>query len=235
MWVSRSRIDTRSLPYLPNSGMNFATGSTSLMRPSSTSIITAVEVATTLVSEARSKIVSAVIASRVGTSARSPQALRNTMRSPWPTSTTAPGVSRAAIASWMTASSLARRAESNDEILAGVVFCWRLKPRASEASVRLTGRCQTLMTPDYSGAVLPREPIDDIYQFGQLFTPFRIAFGDALRHAVVHVVLEDGEADPVQGSLGGRQLLKNLDAQPGLLHHASNAADLALDPVETRN
>ena len=62
----------RSLPYLPNSGMNDATGSLSRIWPFSTSIITAVVVATTLVSDARSKIVSSVIGSRSGTSARLP-------------------------------------------------------------------------------------------------------------------------------------------------------------------
>ena len=91
------------------------------------------------------------------------------------------------------------------------------------------------MTPDYIGAVLPCEPIDDIYQFSQLFTALRLTLGDALRHAVVHVVLEHRETDPVQRGLCGRQLLENLDAQPGLLHHASNTADLPLDPVESGN
>ena len=52
MWVSRSRTVTRSLPYLPNSGMNDATGSVRRIRPSSTSIITAGVVATTFVSDA---------------------------------------------------------------------------------------------------------------------------------------------------------------------------------------
>ena len=57
---------TRSLPYLPNSGMNDATGSVRPICPSSTSIITAGVVATTLVSDARSKIVSSVIGSGDG-------------------------------------------------------------------------------------------------------------------------------------------------------------------------
>ena len=47
--------------------MNDATGSVRRRRPSSTSIITAVVVATTFVSDARSKIVSSVIGSRAGT------------------------------------------------------------------------------------------------------------------------------------------------------------------------
>ena len=62
------------LPYLSNAGMNFDTGSLSRIRPSSTSFITLVVVATTLVSEARSKIVSSVIASAAGRSARCPMA-----------------------------------------------------------------------------------------------------------------------------------------------------------------
>jgi hypothetical protein len=56
--------------------------------PCSTSIITAGVVATTFVSDARSKIVSSVIASRDGTTARSPYALRQTTVSPRPTTTT---------------------------------------------------------------------------------------------------------------------------------------------------
>ena len=54
------------LPYLPKSAMYCATGSFSRMRPSSTSFITLVVVATTLVSEARSKMVSSVIGSGAG-------------------------------------------------------------------------------------------------------------------------------------------------------------------------
>ncbi len=46
--------------------MNVATGSVSRMRPSSTSIMTAGAVATTLVIDAKSKIVSSVIGSVAG-------------------------------------------------------------------------------------------------------------------------------------------------------------------------
>ena len=69
------------------------------MRPCSTSRITAVVVATTLVNEARSKIVSIVIGSADGTTARCPYAFWNRISSPWPTSTTAPGVWPALMAS----------------------------------------------------------------------------------------------------------------------------------------
>ena len=58
------------LPYLPKSGMNDATESFKRIRPSSISFITLVVVATTLVSEARSKIVSSVIGSAAGATAR---------------------------------------------------------------------------------------------------------------------------------------------------------------------
>ncbi len=59
-----------AFPYLPNSGMNIVTGSFNRIRPSSISFITLVVVATTLVSEARSKMVSSVIASAAGPTAR---------------------------------------------------------------------------------------------------------------------------------------------------------------------
>ena len=72
MCVRRSRTVTRSFPYFAKSGMNAATGSVSRTFPSSTSIITAGVVATTFVSDATSKIVSSVIGSRAGTTARSP-------------------------------------------------------------------------------------------------------------------------------------------------------------------
>ena len=52
--------------------MNVATRSFSRIRPSSTSIITLVVVATTLVTDAMSKTVSSVIGSACGTSDRMP-------------------------------------------------------------------------------------------------------------------------------------------------------------------
>ena len=65
-----------SLPFCPNSGMYFTTGSLSLTLPCSTNCITAVVVATTLVSDAMSKIVSADMAVRTGSRDRMPYALR---------------------------------------------------------------------------------------------------------------------------------------------------------------
>ena len=62
------------LPYRSNPGMYVATRSFRRILPSSTSIITVVVVATTLVSDARSKIVSSVIGSDEGSTARCPNA-----------------------------------------------------------------------------------------------------------------------------------------------------------------
>jgi hypothetical protein len=64
-----------ALPYLSKPGMNVDTRSFRRSLPRSISIITLVVVATTFVSDARSKIVSIDIASTVGTSARLPNAL----------------------------------------------------------------------------------------------------------------------------------------------------------------
>ena len=62
------------LPCFANSGMNVATRSFSRIVPSSTSFMTLGVVATTLVSDARSKIVSSVIGSSTGSTARCPKA-----------------------------------------------------------------------------------------------------------------------------------------------------------------
>ncbi len=64
------------LPCFANSGMKAATRSFSRIFPSSTSFITLGVVATTLVSDARSKIVSSVMGSTAGSTARRPKAFR---------------------------------------------------------------------------------------------------------------------------------------------------------------
>ena len=102
----------RSLPRRAKAGRYSATGARSRTRPSSTSIITAVVVATTFVSEARSKIVSTVIGSLAGSTARRPNAFRYAV---WPrlhTSTTAPGRSPSAIAASTAPSMRLRRSKS---------------------------------------------------------------------------------------------------------------------------
>ena len=97
----------------------------------------------------------------------------------------------------------------------------RQAQQATEAWGRNTPQC------------ILREAIEDVHELRQLLASFRISLGHAFGHAVVHVISEDGEADAVEGCLGGRQLLENLDAEPGLLHHSANASDLPFDPIET--
>jgi hypothetical protein len=49
------------------------------------------------------------------------------------------------------------------------------------------------------------------------------------------VILEYRETDPVECRFGSRELLKNVHAEARLLHHAPNAANLSLDPVQPRD
>src|SRR5581483_3742217 len=81
------------LPFAPNSGRYFDTGSLKLSLPFSQSCMIDVAVISGFVREAMSKTVSSVIASRVGSSDRWPYALRKTTWPLWPISTTAPGTS----------------------------------------------------------------------------------------------------------------------------------------------
>ena len=41
-----------------------------------------------------------------------------------------------------------------------------------------------------------------------------------------NVMSEDTQADPVERGFGGRQLLKDFDTEPRLLHHPADPADL---------
>jgi hypothetical protein len=80
---------------------------------------------------------------------------------------------------------------------------------------------------------LLREPIEDVYKLREAFGPFRFAFRDAIRHALLDVETEDGKADAVEGGFRRGELLEDLDAQPRFLHHSTDAADLPLDSVQT--
>ncbi len=101
--------------------------------PSSNSFIRHEVVAITLVSDAQSKIVSSVIASTVGISARLPYALRCTMCPLWPTMSTAPGIRRSLIAK-STASSSAFEPEKVWSVIAASTI------RNIEAEVTQAGR-----------------------------------------------------------------------------------------------
>src|SRR4030042_5707797 len=79
-------------PFALNAGQYLATGSSSLILPASTSCNMAVVVATTFVSEARSKIVSVVITIFSGLRERYPKVCRYMTFSRFPTRTTAPDI-----------------------------------------------------------------------------------------------------------------------------------------------
>ena len=104
---------TASRPWLPNPGTWSATRSRSRRRPSSTSIMTLVVVATTLVRDARSNTVSTVMGSGVSAvSARAPNARSYTISPPCPTRTTAPGRRSSRMACSIRVSTSARRVGS---------------------------------------------------------------------------------------------------------------------------
>ncbi len=100
------------LPLAAKAGQYAAAGLSRLMRPRSTSSITAVVVATTLVREARSKMVSTFMGKARGSRARFPKALRYTVLPRWPTRMTAPGMCPAATSSLAAWSMLAKRRAS---------------------------------------------------------------------------------------------------------------------------
>src|SRR5262249_31642335 len=123
--------------------------------------ITAGVVATTLVNDARSNIVSSVIVSGAGASARCPYALRQTIVSPRPTTTTAPGSFFAATASRTTSSRRARRERSKPAVGAGaadvrVGVCAegrRATTDSMHAMVRSAQRQPGRIAVDYTGRV----------------------------------------------------------------------------------
>jgi hypothetical protein len=80
---------------------------------------------------------------------------------------------------------------------------------------------------------LRRKPVKNVDQFLQSLTALFRAQAGTFGHTVLNVVAQDGQTHPVQGSLSRGQLLKNFDTQPGFLHHATDATNLALNPVKS--
>ena len=56
-----------------------------------------------------------------------------------------------------------------------------------------------------------------------------------LTNAMIDVVFEHGEADPVQRRFSCGQLLQDLNARPRFLDHPADASDLAFDAIQTTN
>src|SRR4029450_12767890 len=64
------------------------------------------------------------------------------------------------------------------------------------------------------------EPVEDVYEFGELARPFLVAPGRALGDAFADVEGQDGCTHAVHRCLRRSQLLQDLDTVPGLLDHA---------------
>lgn len=79
------------------------------------------------------------------------------------------------------------------------------------------------------------EPIENIHELGEAFRFLWLTSHDPFGYASLDVILQDGQADPVQRRFRSRELLKNVYAEPRLLHHAPNAAHLSFDPVKPRD
>ena len=56
------------------------------------------------------------------------------------------------------------------------------------------------------------EAIEDVDELRQAPRLFRLALGDAFRHAAFHVMFEHREADAVEGGLGGGKLLEDRES-----------------------
>lgn len=82
---------------------------------------------------------------------------------------------------------------------------------------------------------LARETVEDVDQLGEPSGPLRLPLIDALRHALLDVKPDNGQADAIHGRLGGGELLEDVDAEPRLLDHPADPADLAFDAVESND
>jgi hypothetical protein len=80
---------------------------------------------------------------------------------------------------------------------------------------------------------LRRKPVENVDQFLQALTALFGAQRDSFGDTSLNMVPKNGQADPIEGRLSGRQLLKDFDTQPGFLHHSTDATNLALNPVES--
>ena len=74
----------------------------------------------------------------------------------------------------------------------------------------------------------------DVDQLGEAFGVLVRALGEAVRHTLLDVELEDDMADARDRGLRGSQLLQNRDAGSRLLDHLANSAELPFNPLQTR-
>ena len=102
----------------------------------------------------------------------------------------------------------------------------------ARAVVAALAPARELERPQRGGDLL-REAVEDIDQLREALPGLALAERDAVGDAGLHVEPEDAETDAVERGFGGRELLKDLDAQSGFLNHAADAFDLPLDAIQT--
>ena len=81
---------------------------------------------------------------------------------------------------------------------------------------------------------LTRKTVDDVDQLGEALSVFVGTLGDAVRHTLFDVKLEDDMADAPDRRFCRRKLLQNGDAETRLLDHLPDAAKLSLDALQSR-
>lgn len=79
---------------------------------------------------------------------------------------------------------------------------------------------------------LLRKTIENVHKFRQPLTTFRAALFDPVWNAALDVIPEDRQANAIERSFRGGELLEDVDAQPRLLHHPTDPANLPFDPIE---
>ena len=79
------------------------------------------------------------------------------------------------------------------------------------------------------------EPVEDIDELREALRALGFPLLKAVGNAFFDVELQDGEADPVQGGFGGRELLQDFDAKPRLFDHAPDATHLPFDAIQARD
>ena len=107
-------------------------------------------------------------------------------------------------------------------------------PRKQTSAPRGAGTELGLGSADPTGTRLAGEAVDDVDQFGETLGVFVRTLSHAVRNTLFDVKLEDDMTDASDRRFRRRKLLQNGDAETRLLNHLSDAAELSLDALESR-
>ena len=81
---------------------------------------------------------------------------------------------------------------------------------------------------------LARETIDDVDQFGETFGVFVTSLRNAVRNTLFDVKFEDDMTDAPDRRFRRSELLQDGDTESRLLDHLTDAAELTLDALQSR-